>query len=344
MMVNALTCAGLLLIAGSYAHLLLPARLFEPSTDLVLGLPVVPVTLLGFSATIFTFGVVLTGEGICRRYGAPSLLSVAVAGPARLARIVVAAAAAGVAMEAVARWLGRLWAYPYWTAWFYALVLLPGFAFYWLSIAESYLAAKAILDHVTPPVAGDTMQRPPARALTVGGVAALAATGALYLRWYAVSGGRPPPLWYAILALAAAAMLAEGLLSRWRRPSLLGSLLNRYWVPAAAILVASAVLAALMEPANAVHGLWAYQGWPGGSVAGVPVSVFALWPLQDVAFLLLPCLLAPELAEVFWSRASGARPRDPGDATAVDRLHVSPVRGRPLPPAREAPPPGRRTS
>lgn len=49
-------------------------------------------------------------------------------------------------MEGVAQWLGKLWFYPYFNTYKYAVFFILGFGFYWLMIAESYLATKAILD------------------------------------------------------------------------------------------------------------------------------------------------------------------------------------------------------
>ena len=34
---------------------------------------------------------------------------------------------------------------------------------------------------------------------------------------------------------------------------------------------------------------------------GVPLSVLAAWPLQYFVFLLIPSLVRPELAELFWA-------------------------------------------
>jgi hypothetical protein len=312
---NVKTWAGLVLLAGSYAQLLLPSRLFAPPFDAVWGFPVVPGVLLAVSATLFTLGVILIGEGLCQRFGGPSLWSLATSDPARFGRIIVAAAAAGLVMEVVAQWLGRLWRYPYWTVWFYALVVLPGFAFYWLSIAESYLAAKAVLDVITRPRRVDAGARLPSGALGVAGVLgilALAAAAWLYLRWYAAVGGyalavaRPtthaPPFGYALLAFLGVWVTVEWLLHRRRRPSLVEAIARGYWVPIAAIAAASAVLSVVMETQNALYRHWAYQNfpWAGSEIAGVPVSVFATWPLQYVVFLLLPSLAVRELAKLFW--------------------------------------------
>ncbi|MCP2328871.1 hypothetical protein HDA40_007378 [Hamadaea flava] len=304
---NAAVWAGLFCLVASCGQLLVPSRVYDRPTDLVLGLPIVPVVVLGFSATLFTTGVILLGEGICRRLGAPSLWALAVADPARFARVLLAGAAAGLVMELVAEWLGRLWIYPYWTAWLYALIVVPGFAFYWLSIVESYLAVKAILDRIARP-SRSVVPRRPAGLFLLGGSALLAAL-LLYLHWYAQGYvlavqhpvGHAPPFWYALIAFLGVWATAEALLSRWGRSSLLGSIRRGYWTPLIAIAGASAVFGVLMELQNAVHRHWAYQNWPGGRVAGVPAAVLAAWPLQYATFLVLPLLLAPELSALFFA-------------------------------------------
>ena len=67
---------------------------------------------------------------------------------------------------------------------------MPGFAFYWLSIAESYLAVKAVLDTLA------TRRSPAgprgswfAAILGIAGTASLLVSTFLFLHWYAVDGG-----------------------------------------------------------------------------------------------------------------------------------------------------------
>jgi hypothetical protein len=310
--VNALTWVGLVLVAGSYGQLLVPRRAFDHPVDFLQGLPIVPAGVLAISATLFTLGVILIGEGICRWLGAPSLCSLAFSDPVTLGRITLAGAAAGLAMELVGQWLAKLWTYPYWTVWFYALVVIPGFAFYWLSIVETYLAAKAVLDRLTRPRHAMTARSARFAALGLIGAVALIVAIWLYFHWYAQSSKFPftiatvtihaPPFAYGLLAFAGLWLLAEWALRRRGSPSLIGAAAGGYWVPPAAIVVASVILSVVMEPQNAVHRLWAYQHfpWPGSAFAGVPLSVFAAWPLQYVTFLVLASLLAPKLAGLFW--------------------------------------------
>jgi hypothetical protein len=305
--------AGLALMAASYAQLLVPQRIYEPPVDRFLGLPLVPVSILGLSTTLFTLGVILASEGVCLRLGAPSLRR-AVANPTMILYILAAGAVSGVAMEIIGQWLGKLWVYPYWTSWFYALLLVPGFAFYWLSIAESYLAVKAVLDIL---IRRRSCSRGTARSAATLGLAgglSLLASFVLFFHWYAVHGGfaftittaarSAPPVTYTVLAFTGLVLAAQWVLDRQRRPSPLADAVNGYWTPFIAVLCASVILSVVMETQNTAHHYWLYTHFPApGMVSGgVPLSVFAAWPLQYLIFLLIPSLIRPELADIFWRR------------------------------------------
>lgn len=307
--------AGLLLLVASYGQLLLPRRLFaDPVT--FYGYPVVPATALGIATALFTLGVIVVGEGVCQRLRAPSLCRLATRDGRTLMRLALAAAAAGLTMELFAQWLGRLWVYPYWTPWSYWLVVVPGFAFYWVSIAESYLAIKAVLDSRAGRAGSPTgprIDRRLYRALGASGAVLLLVVAGLYARWYAGHGGyafsatvpmpSAPPYPYVLVAAGGAWLLAEWALHRRGSPSPVSSLLQGYRVPAAAVLGASVLLSLAMESQNAANHYWTYPHLPGPDLPGlgVPVSVFATWPLQYLAFLLLPSLLVPGVAPLFWA-------------------------------------------
>ena len=290
------------LVLASCVQLAAPVRVFEPPFDRFLGLPLVPVSVLGFTATLFTVGVIVASEGICDAAGGPSLWSLAARDAGTLLRLLACGAVAGLVLEVIAQWLGRLWHYPYWTPWFYALLLLPGFAFYWLSIAESYLAAKAVLDALARPRSPTASAR-----LWPVGLVTLIAAIALSLDWYAHRGGfsfaitdasrTAPPFAYALLAVIGVALLSRPLVT---------AVVRGYWVPLAAILVASVVLSAAMEFPNAAHRYWAYAHFPGPlGPGGLPLSVFLAWPLQYLVFLAVPGAILPALNTLFWRPRPG---------------------------------------
>ncbi|GAA1406366.1 hypothetical protein [Catellatospora coxensis] len=287
---------GSVLVAASWLQVVVPGWVFAPPQQGIFGLPVLPVVVLGLSSALFAVGAILAGEGICGAFGGTSLWDLVVRDSLMALRLLACGVAAGLVLEIVAQWSGRLWYYPWWTTWFYLLVLLPGFALYWVFIVESYLAVKAVLDAVL-------RRRPaprPVRPWPVGAVA-LAVFAALSISWYArrgfvfdVTGPSPaaPPFGYTVLAFTGVALLSGALVS---------AAAGRYWVPFAAILLAAAVVSVLFEVPNAVHWHWAYAHFPGPVLPdGLPPAVFLSWPMQYVVFLAVPSLFVPRLAAVFW--------------------------------------------
>lgn len=287
---------GAALTVASCVQFVAPRRLFEPPQDRILGLPLVPVIVLGLCATLFTVGVIVAAEGVCDAFNGPSLWRLVSVDPTRLLRLLGAGALAGLVLEIVSQWLGRLWYYPYWTPWFYGLILVPGFTFYWVSIVESYLAAKAVLDALARPrpVTGSVRLWPL-------GLLLLALSLTLSITWYAqrgfayaITGPAPtaPPFAYAVLAVVGVALLSTALVT---------AAVRRYWVPFAAIAVASAVLSVAMEVPNALHRHWAYAHFPGPvAPGGLPWAVFVAWPLQYLVFLAVPSVIVPKAAALFW--------------------------------------------
>jgi hypothetical protein len=264
----------------------------------------VPVSVLGFCATLFTVGVIVASEGICDAFGGPSLWHMVSRDPMLLLWLLCCGALAGLVLEIISQWLGRHWYYPYWTPWFYGLLLVPGFTFYWVSIAESYLAAKAVLDALARPrpVTGSVRLWPV-------GVLALGLSLTLSIRWYAdrgfsfaITGPAPdaPPFWYALLAVVGVALLSSALVT---------AAVRRYWVPFAAIVLAAIVLSTAMEIPNALHRHWAYAHFPGpAGPHGLPVAVFVAWPLQYLVFLAIPSAILPKAAALFWRPQSNRPP------------------------------------
>lgn len=287
---------GSVLMVASCIQVVVPARVFAPPQDRMFGLALVPVFVLGLSSTLFAVGAIVASEGICNAFGGTSLWDIIVRDPLMLLRLLACGAAAGLLLEIIAQWLGRLWYYPWWTPWFYALMLVPGFTLYWLFIVESYLAAKAVLDAAV-------RWRPVHRSVRLWpvGAAALAVSVALWIRWYAqrgfafdVTGPTPiaPPFGYVVLAVAGVALLSGALVT---------AAVRRYWVPFAAIVLAAVVVSVAFEIPNAVHWHWAYAHFPGPVVpGGLPLVVFLAWPLQYVVFLAVPSAILPSLAALFW--------------------------------------------
>lgn len=312
---NAKMWVGLLLVASSYLQLLVPRWMFVEPSHFFHGYPVVPGTILAVFTSLLALGVIVFSEGVCQRFAAPSLSHLAMQDGWSLTRVALAAAGSGLIMEFFAQWLGRLWIYPYWTPWFYWLVLIPGYVFYWTLITESYLAVKAVLDATTRPHGrSDQRHSGPLSPHLLGalGVVLVVAVTELYARWYMERGGYvfaltaaardAPPFTYVLLASAGMWLVAEWGLRRRNTPLLIGSALQGYWTPAAAVLGSSLLLSLAMETQNAANQYWTYTHFPGSDITlfGTALSVFAIWPLQYIVFLSIPSLFAPALATLFW--------------------------------------------
>lgn len=317
---NAKMWVGLFLVASSYAQLLVPRSVFAHPLPLS-GYPIVPGDILAAATALFTLGVIVFGEGVCQRFASPSLWRLLTRDGWSLARVGVGAATAGLAMEFFARWLGKLWIYPYWTLWFYWLVLVPGYVFYWAAIVESYLALKAAVDAMTKPANHRASRHLAPRGrhlLGVIGAVVLLVTAWLYASWYEAHGGyvftptvpvrEAPPFSYILLAFVGMWLTVEWGLRQRNTPSLAGSMRQAYRTPAVAVLGSSLLLSLAMEAQNAGRRYWTYTHFPGSDVTlfGTALSVFATWPLQYVVFLSIPGLFAPALAALFWQPKASA--------------------------------------
>lgn len=314
---NGKTWLGLALLALSCFQLFIPREVVEQPNYFFHGYALLPGNMLAFSAVMFNLGVIVVGEGICQRFGGASLAGFAFANPARLGKVAIGAAAAGLSLEGIGQWLGKLWVYPYWTTWLYAIVVIPGFVFYWTCIAESYLAVKSVLDRLLPPAAetrgGRRRIYPGALAGTAGAIC-LGIGMWLHGRWHAGQGGlsvgvvrlaeQTPPLVYGFLLFLGTWLLAEWWLARVGVPSLLGSVRQRYRVPLLAIPATSLPLSLVMETQNLANHYWRYAEPSGlaAALAGVPAWVLVAWPLHYVLFLVVPVLFVPGLGTLFWQR------------------------------------------
>jgi hypothetical protein len=167
----------------------------------------------------------------------------------------------------------------------------------------------------------------------LAGVVLLAAAAWRYLAWYSERGGyvfattepvpNAPPFVYVLFAFLGALLAVEWVLHARGLPSLIGSLRQAYWVPVAAVVVSSVLVSLIVESQNAVNRFWAYTHFPEPDLTflGVPLAVFAAWPWQYLAFLLIASLFGPALANLFW--------RAPGDHPAVGR--ATPIIREPSP-------------
>ncbi len=222
--------------------------------------------------------------------GGPSLLDEITRDRRGLLSFLALGAACGFYLDGAAQWLGRLWIYPYWTLPIYAFCFIPGFCAYWLLLAESYFLALRLIRRALPP----PDSRPRLYAPAAGAAGTLLAAAGLLLAFHGASPfnlATPsrihPPFAAFPLVSAGLWLVLEYAAARQRKPSLLAACRHRDWAPLLAVLAAGWLLGLFMETANAALHFWRYTNWPlqNLTLAGVPVVVLLLWPMQYIVFL-----------------------------------------------------------
>lgn len=317
---------GLVLVALSYTELLIPKD-WAMINHFAAGFP------YSGAVALFVFGVIFLGEGLAERFGAVPLLSLARGGFWRVLRFAVIGAATGLILEIFGQWIGKLWFYAYYPTWFYWPSLVPSFLLYWVMIVESYIGAKAVLDHFIKRGGKESADQPvshypfePALYGTLGVVGGFvfifctirALTSYFFNGGYAFNAltqsSYGPPLVYIMLACVGLWAVAEALLYAAQKPSLLRSLLHGYFVPVLAVLVAAVVTSVVWESQNAMVDYWVYTHWPWPDLRlfNVQLSVLLSWPLHYLVLVSLPAAIVPAWANAFFARphlAANGRPK-----------------------------------
>ncbi|HSX00517.1 MAG TPA: hypothetical protein VLH38_05780 [Patescibacteria group bacterium] len=313
---------GVGLLVLSYGQLLVPKN-WSVMHHFAAGFILTPCVAL------FALGVIVLSEGIVERFKGVSLLSLARGDSGKLIRFLFVAGTVGLLAEIFAQWLGKLWYYAYYPTWFYWPALIPSFIFYWVMIIESYMATKAILDHVIKrggeqkegPLAYHQIEHTLYTALgTVGFGLLLFGLVELFFNYQAKGGYvfdtlRPvvyaPPVRYVVSCFAGVWFIGEAVLYTRGLPSLIRSLLHGYIVPAVSILSTSVIVSLIWESQNAHVGYWIYTNWPGldKTVFGVQLSVLSGWPMNYVVYLVAAAAIMASWAPVFWSRPEEPKKR-----------------------------------
>lgn len=265
----------------------------------------------------FMTGIVLMCDGVTQRLNGKSLLRQIIKRKDEAMRFFVISVAGGIMFEGVAQWLGKLWVYPYFSIYTYALVFALGFSLYWLMIVESYLATKTVIDYVRrgKRIIRNHWRLEPGlyRALGLLGFILTPLSVILILKDYSARGGyifsisRPVDykvnFIYVITLFLGTWFLLEYIEYARKKTSLLKDIVHEYFAPLAAILIASTVLAVVMETENGSHAFWVYTNWPLEriKVLGLPVMVFVAWPLHYVTFLSLFRAFAVRELGAIWS-------------------------------------------
>ena len=281
---------GIIFFLLSYLQLLLPFNFVNGK-------------ILAFFWFLFMFGIILISDGITEKIYKKSLLREIRKSKKNTILFFIISIAGGIILEGVAQWLGKLWVYPYFNAYTYSIFFIFGFGLYWLMIAESYLATKAILDYIRR---GKQIVRnyywfePPFyKLLGLIGAILVPLSAFFMLHDYTSNGGYifdisshtnyKVNFIYIITIFLGTWFVLECIEYFRKKTSLLKDIFHHYFNPLAAILIASFILAIIMETENIPYGFWQYTNWPFENIQflNLPVMMFIAWPLHYVAFLSL---------------------------------------------------------
>jgi hypothetical protein len=278
------------------------------------------IRLLGLSYLFFLIGFILLFEVVTWSIYKNSLLKTILSSRRNIILFILVSFVGGLILEVVAHWMGKLWIYPYGNFILYAIFIVPLFIFYWLSIGESYLAIKAIIDyfHKGKIIVSKPFRRERVFFIFIGVVGIILIFLSAFLIYtdysaqtaafvvtedinqqtssYIVNFGHIMliffGLWFSLEFL-------EHLL---KKPSLLKSTIHRNFIPAVAIIVSSFLFAVAMEYQNIFHELWQYFNFPleGVTILGLPLTLYVAWILHYIFFLSLFRLMTDRESEEIW--------------------------------------------
>ncbi len=225
-----------------------------------------------------------------------------------------------IILELVIHWAGKLWIYPGWNLPFYFLIFIPGFAFYWLFIAESYLGIKALIDHLKKGKKFVTKsfkwEKQFFNILGVVGIIILALSLFFFVTHF--SGQSQTffdvedlslktvnyvlPFYIILPFFLGSWLLLEFVQFKKNKPSFLKDTFHGYFTPLITIIFGSILAGIVMEAHNIFYNLWIYINWPLEhlSIFGLPIIMIIVWPLQYIAFLSLWRAFSSQQSEEVW--------------------------------------------
>jgi len=202
----------------------------------------------------------------------------------------------------------------------YFILFIPGFAFYWIVICESYLATKAILDllrkgkiYITKSFKWEITFF---KFLGILGVTLLVLSlilfyfdfsgqSSLFIRGLDLSQKTSSyvlPFYLVLTLFFGLWFILEYLQFSKKKSSLIKDILHYHFSPLLAIILGSVFLAILMESQNLLYDMWAYINWPLESITfiGLPIVILLTWPLHYILFLSLWRAFTDEQSEEVW--------------------------------------------
>lgn len=298
---------GLIFFVASYLQFLLPPELVNFRNLTILNLA-------------FMLGVIYICEEITLKLKNKSILHEIRKNTKNLIAFVVVSTAGGILLDGIAKWLGKLWIYPYWNFDMYLFLFIPGFAIYWLMIVESYLATKAIIDycHDGRHIVGQSFgfEKYLYKFLGIAGLA-LITISAIFIasNWYQgdkyiadlrdvynITENFKTNFSYLMLVFLGVWFSLEFIEYSRKKTSLIKDIAHHYFSPPVSILLGSFLLAIIMETQNAPLGYWIYTNWPlqNFQLFNLPILMYLVWPLHYIFFLSLFRAFTQKESDEIW--------------------------------------------
>lgn len=274
-----------------------------------------------FCYLLSVLGIVLICESITLRLKNKSLLNELFKAPKNLFAFIGVSTLGALLLDGLLKWLGKFWVYPSFNINFYLAGFIVGFAIYWLTIVESYLAVKAIVDYLHK---GKQIVRKPFsfeaglyKVLGVLGLAIIIFTSVLIYIDYrnsnlallderdltGITANYKTNSLYFFSLFFGLWFLLEFIEYSRKKTSLLKDIIHNYFSPISAILIGSLVLAIVMELENVPVELWIYTNVPLSEIKfiGLPILLFIGWPLHYILFLSGFRALTNKESDEIWS-------------------------------------------
>ena len=298
---------GIIFFIASYLQFLLPEELINFRNLTILNLA-------------FMLGVIYICDGITLKLKNKSILNEIRKNTKNLIAFVAVSTAGGILLDGIAKWLGKLWIYPYWDFYTYLFLFIPGFAIYWLMIVESYLATKAIIDyfHDGKQIVGKSFgfEKYLYKILGIAGIA-FTFISIIFIakNWLQVGGyiadfrdvssiteNFKINFSYIMLLFFGLWFMFEFIEYSRKKTSLIKDIAHHYFSPLVSILIGSFLLAIIMETQNAPLGYWIYTNWPlqDSHLFGLPIFMYFAWPLHYILFLSLFRAFTQKESDEIW--------------------------------------------
>ena len=273
---------------------------------------------------VFMIGIILICEGITIKFSGRSIIHEIIKSRRNLISFGLVALVGAFLLEGIINWVGKLWIYPYFDFKLHIIVGTMGLIIYWLTIIESYFAAKSVLDHYSKRTKGKNKLKLSSNEkiffnlLGILGVIILIGTtifliqdfnsqDAQFSKFEDVSSKTDSYIfgfWGVLAYFFGLWFILEYIEYKEKKLSLLKDIFHKYPNPLFAIILGSLVLAFVMETTNLFHLFWEYTHLPWESVTflGVPIMVYISWPLHYIIFLSLWRVCASKESAKIWSR------------------------------------------